>query len=165
MYTPPEGRRARSTVQLRCTLRTEHHYTDPLYACRIAECASPIALRPWCTVMPSTARRARSSSRHGAWLGLGLGLGSGVGVGVGSGRLQGQTKRRPVEIGDFEGGYSSSTRGSGWYVAGIPVAVPRPGGAELPRDARSALKRPWECRAGALPVGHFDHVAAPTSCR
>ena len=66
MYTPPEGRRARSTVQLRCTLRTEHHYTDPLYACRIAECASPIALRPWCTVTPSTARRARSSSRHGA---------------------------------------------------------------------------------------------------
>ena len=78
-------------------------------------------------------------------------------------RLQGQTKRRPVEIGDLKAAISS-TRGSGWYVAGIPVAVPRPGSAELPRAARSALKRRWS-RAGALPVGHFDHVAAPTSCR
>ena len=32
------------------------HYTGPPQACRRSECASPIALRPWSTVMPKAAR-------------------------------------------------------------------------------------------------------------
>ena len=33
-----------------------HHYTGPPQAWRRSECASPIALRPWSTVMPRVAR-------------------------------------------------------------------------------------------------------------
>ena len=43
-------------------------------------------------------------------------------------------------------------------VAGIPVAGPPTGSAELPGAARRALRR-HRTRAGALPEGQFDHAA------
>ena len=50
-------------------------------------------------------------------------------------------------------------------VAGRPVGRPsRPGSAELPRAARCAL-RMCRSRARALPRGHFERAAAPTTPR